>query len=123
MGLFKKSKEAVAISHDPLVTYTINQNLAGKLTVTSSSPNAYAYSITIASKKSWRDTIEVAIHRSLNATYQQHADVVGSCLIQTSSAKFTKVTFDAYGQDIKLEKSTGVLKGTPLLTLLVPCLC
>ncbi|KAJ4299386.1 hypothetical protein N0V90_004631 [Kalmusia sp. IMI 367209] len=95
----------------PLVTYTINQNLAGKLTVTSSYPNAYAYSITLATKKAWRDTIEVAIHRSINSTYQQQADVVGSCLIQTRTAKFTKVTFDAYGQDIKLEKSSGALKG------------
>lgn len=111
MGLFRKTKDAVTTSRDPLVTYTINQNLAGKLTVTSSSPNAYAYSITLASKRAWRDTIEVAVHRSPNASPEQHSDVVGSCLIQTTSAKFTKVTFDAYKQDVKLEKSTSALKG------------
>ncbi|KAF1976761.1 hypothetical protein BU23DRAFT_626182 [Bimuria novae-zelandiae CBS 107.79] len=111
MGLFRKSKELIPTPHDPLVTYIINQNLAGKLTVTSSNPNAYSYAITLATKKPWRDTIEVAIHCSLNATYQQQTDGVGSCLIQTSSAKFTKVTSDAYGQDVKLEKSTGALTG------------
>lgn len=106
MGLFKKSKPPAPVSPDPIVTYTIVQNLAGKLTVTSTFPNAYSYSITLAMKKAWRDTIEVAIHRSINSTYQQQSDVVGHCLIQTASAKFTKCRFDAYGEDITLEKGT-----------------
>lgn len=109
MGLFRKSKSAAHPSRDPLVTYSITQNLAGKLTVTSTTPHAYAYSITLQLKKAWRDTIEVAIHRSLDATCQQHGDVVGHCLIQTASARFTKCRLDAYGQDIRLEKSSGAL--------------
>ncbi|KAF2250013.1 hypothetical protein BU26DRAFT_518481 [Trematosphaeria pertusa] len=110
MGLFRqKHSAAAAPSPNPLITYTIAQNLAGKLTVTSPVPTAYAYSITLSLKKSFRDTIEVAIHRSIASTYEQHADVVGHCLIQTASAKFLDCKFDAYGTDVKLEKSGGGL--------------
>jgi hypothetical protein len=106
MGLFKKSKsEAPVASSEPLVTYHIKQNLSGKLNVTSDSPSAYSYSITLSMKKGWRDTIEVAIHRSINSTYEQKNDIVGHCLIRTDQAKFVKCTFDAYGEDIKLDRS------------------
>ncbi|KAF2119386.1 hypothetical protein BDV96DRAFT_344564 [Lophiotrema nucula] len=104
-SFFKKSKAQPSVSPDPLVIYHISQNLSGKLTVTSNTPNAYAYSITLSIRKAWRDTIEVAIHRSIESTYQQHADVVGHCLIQTAQGKFLETRFDAYGQDIKLERS------------------
>ncbi|KAF2653606.1 hypothetical protein K491DRAFT_694552 [Lophiostoma macrostomum CBS 122681] len=109
MGLFSKNKAKVPVANDPLVTYHIAQNLAGKLNVTATASNAYSYSITLSMKKAWRDTIEVAIHRSINSTYQQHADVVGHCLIQTVQGKFLKCTFDAYGEDITLERSGGGL--------------
>lgn len=105
MGFFKKSKPPSPVLPDPLVTYQIQQNLSGKLNVTSWTPNAYSYSITLSMKKSWRDTIEVAIHRSINSTYQQQNDVVGHCLIQTAQGKFVKCRFDAYGKDIKLDRS------------------
>ncbi|KAF2643683.1 hypothetical protein P280DRAFT_477163 [Massarina eburnea CBS 473.64] len=106
---FHRSKSPAPPSIDPLATYTISQNLAGKLTVTSPTPSGYSYSITLSMKKSWRDTIEVAIHRSAASTFEQQSDVVGHCLIQTASAKFTKCTFDAYGEDVKLEKTSGAL--------------
>jgi hypothetical protein len=105
MGLFKKSKSQAPALSDPLVTYHITQNLAGKLNVTSTTPNAYSYSITISMKKAWRDTIEVAIHRSITSDYQQQADVVGHCLIQTAQGKFVKCRFDAYGKDMKLDRT------------------
>jgi hypothetical protein len=105
MGLFGRSKKtAPPSSIDPIVTYHISQNLSGKLTVTSATPKAYAYSITLAKKKAWHDTIEVAIHRSVHSTYQQQGDVVGHCLIRTTQGKFVGCRFDAYGQDIKLDR-------------------
>jgi hypothetical protein len=109
MGLFNKHKPKAPVSADPLVSYHIAQNLAGKLNVTATKPNAYSYSITLSMKKAWRDTIEVAIHRSINSSYDQQADVVGHCLIQTVHGKFVKCTFDAYGEDIKLDRSGGSL--------------
>ncbi|KAF2258938.1 hypothetical protein CC78DRAFT_537439 [Lojkania enalia] len=107
MHLFKRAKPQPTKSTDPLVTYSVTQNLAGKLTVTSTTPNAHAYSITLAMKKAWRDTIEVAIHRSIDSTYQQQGDVVGHCLIQTTQGKFVGCAFDAYGQDVKLDRNGG----------------
>ncbi|KAF2732899.1 hypothetical protein EJ04DRAFT_607085 [Polyplosphaeria fusca] len=105
MGLFSRSKKHAPVSLDPLVVYHISQNLSGKLTVTAANPNAYAYSITLEKKKAWRDTIEVAIHRSVHSTYQQQSDIVGHCLIQTAQGKFVGCRFDAYGQDIALDRS------------------
>ncbi|KAF2475271.1 uncharacterized protein BDR25DRAFT_310686 [Lindgomyces ingoldianus] len=111
---------AVTTSSDPLVTYHISQNLSGKLNVTSESLNSYSYSITLSVKKAWRDTIEVAIHRSIYSTFQQHGDVVGHCLIQTVQGKFLECKFDAYGTDITLDRSgsnTNMNKSTYALSV------
>lgn len=105
MGLFRKSKVQGPVSHNPFRTYHIEQNLSGRLNVTSKDPNAYSYSITLAMKKGWRDTIEITIHRSANSTHQDQGDIIGYCLVHTRQGKFVKCRFDAYGEDIKLDRA------------------
>jgi len=87
MGIFKHKKKH-AVSHDPLVTYHITQSLSGKLTV-SPVPTAYhTYSIVLSRPKGFRDTIDVAVHRSPTADATTRDDVAGHCLIQVVMGKF-----------------------------------
>lgn len=104
MGLFKKSKPQAPVSNDPVVTYHISQNLSGKLNVTSQPPSYHTYSITLNKPKSFRETIDVAIHRSINSNYQTSSDVVGHCLIQVAAGKFEQCRFDSIGSDVKFER-------------------
>ena len=104
MGLFSHSSPPILISPEPLITYTFHQNLAGKLTITSSQQNTYAYTITLTKRKAWRETIEVAIHGG------PYSNPLSSCLIETRRARFQDVQFNACGQYLRLERSTSALR-------------
>jgi hypothetical protein len=106
MAIFKrKSKTPTpSCSSDPLVTYHITQSLSGKLAVTPHPPSFHAFSIILSRPKGFKDTIDVAVHRSINTTSSSSPDVVGHCLIEVVRGKFLKCSLGD-GTKITLERN------------------
>lgn len=105
MGLFKhKSKDTTSkVSDDAIVTYHITQSLNGKLKVAPTPSTFHAYSIILSRPKGFRDTIDVAVHRSVDSNATS-SDVVGHCLIQVVMGKFLDCQLGD-GTEVKLTRN------------------
>lgn len=111
MHLFKhKRKHSDASAHtEPIVTYHITQSLSGTLAVTPTPSSHHAYSITLTRLKNFRDTIDVAIKRSVSSKEEQPQDpeTVGHCRIEVVRGKFLECRLGD-GTEVTLESEATI---------------